>query len=157
MLVFQDVVCSQAQPDMALLCERARNQLAQAALQQQPVRMTPTICQHCCPLAHIPLRRNPQTHLTCSRSQHFGREAIFSPQDTCHALHTGQWRTPGLREGFSHAARAPAQPAPRLGQETAGGKGHSYRARGGGKELHCDWEVGQREEGVNDPELLSSG
>lgn len=46
---------------------------------------------------------------------------------------------------------------PHLGQETAGGKGHSYQARGGGEELHCDWEVGQWEEGVNDPELLSSG
>lgn len=69
----------------------------------------------------------------------------------------GSGEPPGCGRGFSHAARAPAQPAPHLGQETAGGKGHSYQARGGGEELHCDWEVGQWEKGVNDPELLSSG
>lgn len=112
MLVFQDVVYSQAQPDTAPPRERAQNQLAQAALQQQPVRMTPTICQRCCPLAPIPLRRNPQTLLTCSRSQYFGREAIFSPQDTCHALRTGQWRTPGLREGLQPCSQGSCATCP---------------------------------------------
>ena len=39
------------------------NQLAQAALQQQPVRITSTICQCCCPLfplSHIPLEEKSQ-------------------------------------------------------------------------------------------------
>ena len=45
--MFQDAVYSQAQQDMALLRESFTNQLAQAALQQQPARIPSIICQRC--------------------------------------------------------------------------------------------------------------
>lgn len=81
---------------MPLPCERVhKNHLAQAAVQQQPARKTSTICLCCCP-PFLPShwRRNSQTSLTCSHSQHIGTEVIFFPRTPAMLRIRGSGDTP---------------------------------------------------------------